>query len=211
MFATVLLVIHITAGSIALLSAMVPLVTKKGGNIHKKAGRVYALAMAVVVITAFPLAIISPDIFLLIIAIFSGYLVFAGWRFAASHGAKPDRVDYAAVGVMAATGVGMWIYGAYIGFSGDSMGIVLGVFGIVAIGLSIADAQFHRQWTPGAAGRIQRHLTNMLAGTIATITAVLVTNWESDPAWIAWVLPTFVITPLIVWWNVKLAKTQSRS
>ena len=211
MLQSVILVIHIVAGSIALLSAVVPVVTKKGGNIHKKAGRVYALAMAVVFVTALPLAIISSDIFLLIIAVFSGYLVFAGWRFAASHGAKPNRIDYAAVSVMALTGAGMWIYGALLGSSGDTMWVVLGLFGTVAIGLSLADAQFHRQWMPAASGRIQRHLTNMLAGTIATVTAVLVTNLETNPAWIAWVLPTIVITPLIVWWNVRLNKAQSAS
>ena len=171
--ASILLAIHVLAGLIALLSAGVPVVTKKGGNVHKKAGRVYALAMAVVFVTALPLAVLGSDIFLLIIAFFSGYLVFAGWRFAAAHGAKPNRIDYSAVSAMALTGVGMWIYGAILGTSGDGMWVVLAIFGAVAIGLSLADAQFHRQWTPAASGRIQRHLTNMLAGTIATITAVL--------------------------------------
>ncbi len=211
MFQSIILVIHIVAGSIALLSAVVPVVTKKGGNIHKKAGRAYALAMAVVFVTALPLAIISSDIFLLIIAVFSGYLVFAGWRFAASHGARPNQSDYAAVSLMALTGVGMWVYGALLASSGDTMWVVLALFGTVAIGLSIADARFHRQWTPAGSGRIQRHLTNMIAGTIATVTAVLVTNLETNPAWIAWVLPTIVITPLIVWWNVKLARAHTKS
>ena len=55
--------------------------------------------------------------------------------------------------------------------------------------------------------RIARHLTNMLAGTIAVITAVLVTNIHIEPVFILWILPTIVITPLIIWWNRKILGT----
>jgi hypothetical protein len=43
----------------------------------------------------------------------------------------------------------------------------------------------------------------MLAGTIAVITAVLVTNVNIEPVFILWILPTILITPLIFWWNRK--------
>jgi hypothetical protein len=52
--------------------------------------------------------------------------------------------------------------------------------------------------------RIARHLTNMLAGTIAVITAVLVTNLSIEPVFILWILPTIIISPLIFWWNRKI-------
>ena len=47
----------------------------------------------------------------------------------------------------------------------------------------------------------------MLAGTIAVITAVLVTNIHIEPVFILWILPTIVITPLIFWWNRKILGT----
>ena len=206
MFETVLLAIHILAGSTALLAAVIPVVTKKGGTNHVRAGRVYALAMTVVFITALPLAILGDDIFLLIIGIFSFYLVFAGWRFARNSGAKPLWVDWTATSIMAATGLAMWVYGAVMGLSGDSMWVTLAVFGTIAVALSLTDAQYHRKWSEAAPTRIQRHLTNMLAGTIATITAVAVVNVDFEPAWIVWMAPTALITPLIVWWNIKLAR-----
>ena len=105
MFETALLYIHILAGSTALLAAVIPVVTKKGGTHHVRAGRVYALAMTIVFVTALPLAILGDDIFLLIIAFFSFYLVFAGWRFARNRGRKPQLVDWVAVSIMAITGV----------------------------------------------------------------------------------------------------------
>lgn len=205
-----LLIIHILAGSIALLAAGIPVVTKKGGTNHVRAGRVYALAMTIVFVTALPLAVLGDDIFLLIIAIFSFYFVFAGWRFARNGGGKPMWVDWAAVSIMAVTGLAMWIYAGVMALSGDASWVTLALFGAIAIALSLADAQHHRNWSESAAQRIQRHLTNMLAGTIATITAVAVVNVDIEPAWIAWITPTALITPLIVWWNIKVARLRAR-
>ena len=51
----------------------------------------------------------------------------------------------------------------------------------------------------------------MMAGTIATVTAVLVVNVATDPVWIAWIAPTVVITPFIFYWNKKLCRRASKS
>jgi len=45
---------------------------------------------------------------------------------------------------------------------------------------------------------------NMMGGTIAVITAVLVVNPPSNPEWIWWVLPTALIVPVIFWWNNQI-------
>lgn len=207
MFETALLYIHILAGSTALLAAVIPVATKKGGTHHVRAGRVYALAMTIVFVTALPLAILGDDIFLLIIAFFSFYLVFAGWRFARNRGRKPQLVDWVAVSIMAVTGLTMWVYGVVVGTSDDSIWIALAVFGTIAIALSVLDWLYHRGWAASAPQRIQRHLTNMLAGTIATITAVMVVNFDYvEPAWIVWIAPTVVISPIITWWNFRWAR-----
>ncbi len=210
MIETALLVIHIVAGSMALLAAVIPVVTKKGGTNHVRAGRVYAAAMSIVFVTALPLAVLGADTFLLIIAVFSFYLVFAGWRFARNRRGKPLPIDWTATSIMAATGLAMWLYGTFIGLSGDTQWVVLLIFGAIAIALSLADARYHLKWSDSVATRIQRHLTNMLAGTIATITAVAVVNVDFEPAWVVWVAPTAAITPLIVWWNIKIARLRMR-
>ena len=53
---TSLLYLHIAGGSAALLSMLVPLVTKKGGTTHRRAGWVFVSGMTIVSITAFLLA-----------------------------------------------------------------------------------------------------------------------------------------------------------
>ena len=210
MIALALLVIHIAAGSVALLTAFVALVTAKGGVIHVRAGRVYAIGMTLIFLTAIPLAILGASVFLLLIAFFSFYLVFAGWRFARNRSRRPQPVDWIAVAILGLTGVAMWGYAVVLALSGAGNWITLVAFGFIAVALSVADGLFFNRGRSGRRRpaphlRIQRHLTNMMAGTIATITAVMVVNVSTNPVWLPWLLPTIVITPLIIWWNVRTA------
>ncbi|MDE0032139.1 MAG: hypothetical protein OXU75_03290 [Deltaproteobacteria bacterium] len=206
MAGTVLLVVHIAAGAVALVAAAVALSTAKGRLHHIRAGRVYAAAMALVCVTALPLAILGDDVVLLLVAVFSFYLVFAGWRFARNAGGRPQPVDWSAAVIMALTGPGMWVYGAVLFPRGDSQWVTMAVFGFIAVALSAADLRYHRTSPRPGAQRIARHLTNMLAGTIATVTAVVVVNVDTRPAWLAWILPTLLITPLIAWWNRRVLR-----
>ena len=200
-----LLVIHIAAGSVALLTAAIALATPKGERWHVLAGRVYAVGMTLVFVTAVPLAILGGSIFLFLIALFSFYLVFAGWRFARNRRRQAHPMDWAAVIILGMTGLAMWGYAVVIGLQGSSQWVTLLAFGGIAVALGIADARFH--WTqPGGVRRVARHLTNMMAGTIATITAVAVVNVDMEPVWVPWILPTLVITPLIAWWNVRVLR-----
>lgn len=201
-----LLAIHIVSGSVALLTAAIALITQKGGVRHVWAGRVYAAAMTLIFLTSIPLAILGSSILLLLVAIFSFYLVFAGWRFARNYTGKAQPVDWTAITAMTLTALGMWGYAAVLARSGDSQWVTLTLFGLIALGLSLADARFYHAGNVRGATRISRHLTNMMAGTIATVTAVLVVNVDTNPVWLGWILPTLLITPLIVWWNFRIAR-----
>jgi len=205
LFQLILLAVHIAAGSVSLATAGVALVTTKGGRWHVLAGRIYTVGMTVVFVTAIPLAIFADSIFLFLIALFSFYLVFAGWRFARNRRRRAHPVDWIAVAAIGVTGLAMWGYAVMIALDGSSQWVTLLIFGGIAVALGLADARFH--WTqPGGARRVSRHLTNMMAGTIATITAVTVVNVSMEPVWVPWILPTAVITPLIVWWNFRVLR-----
>ena len=206
MIGGVLLVVHVAAGSAALAAAAVALATAKGRAHHVRAGRVYAAAMTVVCATALPLAMLGADVVLLLVAVFSFYLVFAGWRFARNASGRPGSVDWAAAAVMGLVGLGMWGYGAAIFFRGDPQWLTMTLFGFIALALSAADMRYHRSPPRSGPQRVARHLTNMLAGTIATVTAVVVVNVDTRPVWLAWILPTLLITPLIVWWNRRVKR-----
>ena len=210
MAAAVLLSLHVVAGATALVTAAIALVVVKGGIHHVRAGRVYAASMALVCASALPLAVLGADVVLLLVAVFSGYLVFAGWRFARNASGRPGTMDWTAAAVMGLTGLGMWGYGAALFPRGDPQWVTMTVFGCIAVALSAADLRYHRASSRSGRKRIARHLTNMLAGTIATVTAVVVVNVHIRPAWLAWVLPTVLITPVIAWWNRRVLRGADR-
>ena len=202
----ILLPIHILAGTIALLCAAMAVSSEKGKKLHVLSGRTYFWCMVAIFLTAIPMSIITSNIFLFLIAIFSFYLAFAGMRFARNRKGVATTLDWIIVSLMILSGVGMWILAAIYFSINNSQYIPLLVFGFLAIALGYADFKSHKNKTAIGKERLSRHLTNMMGGTIAVITAVLVVNVDLEPAWVWWVLPTALITPVIFWWNVKVLK-----
>ena len=202
----ILLPIHILAGTIALLCAALAVSSEKGKKLHVLSGRTYFWCMVAIFLTAIPMSIITSNIFLFLIAIFSFYLAFAGMRFARNRKGVATTLDWIIVSLMILSGVGMWILAAIYFTNNNSQYIPLLVFGFIAIALGYADFKSHKNKTAIGKERLSRHLTNMLGGTIAVITAVLAVNVDLEPAWVWWVLPTALITPVIFWWNVKVLK-----
>jgi hypothetical protein len=201
-----LLPIHILVGTIALLCAALAVSSEKGKKIHVLSGRTYFWCMVVIFSTAIPMSIINNNIFLFLIAIFSFYLAFAGMRFARNRKGIATTLDWIAVSLMILSGLGMWILAAIYFTNDNSQYIVLLVFGFLAVFLGYGDYKSYKDKTATGKERIAKHLTNMMGGTIAVITAVLVVNPPSNPEWVWWVLPTALIVPVIFWWNVKVLK-----
>ncbi len=201
---TVLLAIHVSAGTVSLLSAALALFSGKGKRLHLNAGSIYFWGMLGVFLTAIPMSMLTGNIFLFLIAVFSFYLAFAGRRFAKNRTGLAERIDWIAVSLMLFSGVGMWGLAIWFFTQDNSQYIVLVVFGLLALILGYADFSAHKSKTAKGKERIARHLTNMLGGTIAVVTAVLVVNVQMEPVWVPWVLPTAVMTPVIVWWNRKV-------
>ena len=199
-----LLVAHIFAGCISLIAAVFAVVSSKGKQAHILAGRTYFWGMAVIFLTAIPMSIASSNVFLFLIAIFSFYLAYAGMRFARNRTGTANFFDWVAIGLMVLSGVIMLFLATNYFMNSNSQYITLTVFGFIAISLGYADFKSYRNKSAIGKQRIARHLTNMLAGTIAVITAVLVTNINIEPVFILWILPTIIITPIIFWWNRKI-------
>ena len=199
-----LLIIHILAGTVALMSAALAVSSAKGKKFHVLSGRTFFWSMVTIFLTAIPMSVVSNNTFLFLIAIFSFYLAFAGMRFARNRNGVPSIIDWLAVGLMVFSGISMWLLAAVYFVSKNPQYITLMVFGFIAVILGYTDFRSYKNKTAIGKQRISRHLTNMMGGTIAVITAVLVTNVNIDPVWIWWILPTITIVPVIVWWNHRV-------
>ena len=75
-----LLVIHIACGFGSFVLAPIALVTVKGSKLHKRWGMVYLWCMGGVAATALPMALYRPVLFLAMVAVFSFYAAFSGYR-----------------------------------------------------------------------------------------------------------------------------------
>ena len=199
----ILLPIHILAGTLALLCSALAVCSEKGRRIHVVSGRAYFWCMAVIFLTAIPMSIITSNIILFLIAFFSFHLAFAGIRFARNRKGVATTLDWIAVSLMILSGLGMWILAIIFFMDNNSFYIALLVFGFLAIASGYGDFKSYKNKTAIGKERIARHLGNMMGGTIAVITAVLVVNVDIEPIWVWWVLPTALITPVIFWWNRK--------
>ena len=200
----ILLPIHILAGVIAFICSALAVSSAKGKKLHVLSGRTYFWCMVANFLTAIPMSIITSNIFLFLIAIFSFYLAFSGMRFARNRKGLVTTMDWIAVSLMILFGIGMWLIALLLFLDDDSYFIVLLVLGFLAITLGYGDFKSHKNKTATGKERIAKHLTNMMDGTIAVITAVLVVNAPFEPEWLWWVLPKALITPVIFWWNNKV-------
>jgi hypothetical protein len=201
-----LLTFHIAAGTTALVAAAVALATSKGDRGHVYAGRAFTLGMLVVFLTAVPMTLIRPNLFLLLIAVFSFYLASTGWLRARNRGGKPLLAEWMAAGAMGVTAIVMCVRSVVALRAGDSMGIVLLAFGGIGGSSAIGDLYFLRRHRYRGTFRIADHLSRMLGGTIAAVTAFTVVNVRLEPAVLVWLTPMVALTPLIVYWNVRVRR-----
>ena len=75
------IIVHVTAGSLALIVGLVAIVVKKNSRLHRRAGRVFLWLMSVVILTGLiGVFIFGRNTFLLVITVMSGYLAFSGYR-----------------------------------------------------------------------------------------------------------------------------------
>ena len=202
----VLLSIHIAAGFTTLATALVAAVTRKGERAHVYAGRVFVLGMGIVFLTALPMTLIKPNLFLFLIAVFSFYLALTGWLRARNRQGVPTPAEWIAAATMVVTALVMGARGIALLRVGDSMGTVLLVFGGIGGLLAGRDFQSLRAHRYTGTTRIVAHLTRMLAGTIAAVTAFTVVNVRFEPQFIVWLGPTVALTPVIVYWSVRMRR-----
>ena len=204
-----LLYLHIFAGFISLGIAYFLLFIKKGNKRHKKLGMIYVYGMSTIFLTAIPLSLLGEfNSFLFVIAIFSFYLAFSGYRQGRDRYGAREQIDKV-LGVFI-TATGILFYGLAVSayLAEDSMWITSVIFGTIALVFGINDfLRMKIVERPNFYDRTNLHLNLMLAGTIATTTAFIVTIDPFSILWLNWVAPTIVGTPIIIYFSKReLAK-----
>jgi hypothetical protein len=208
--------VHALAGAVGLVAFWIPVLGKKGGRLHRRAGWVYTVAMSIALVLAVGLVCA-----LLIAPAYTtpGAPAEGVRRFAAFLGILP---------VLTFSGLWQGI-GSLRGFAGGTVSkatlVVLFAGGLVELGLALLwrsplhaifggiavfSASTSRRPLPATKrGRIAAHLAGMLATGIAAHTAFLVFGAPRlVPALgagflgvVLWVLPSALGTLAITWWT----------
>jgi len=182
-----LLYLHIAGGSAALLSMLVPLLTKKGGRSHRRAGWVFVTGMTVVSITAFLLSAArflsdptsqgqQAGAFLFFVSILTAAGVSAGMRVLRTKTrTSPHRSpwDLGLAGLLTLASIAALCYGF---IAGRSLFTVFSVVGLLSGGSQLA------YWLRVPTHPMHwwfEHMGSMLGSCIAATTAFLVVNADA--------------------------------
>jgi hypothetical protein len=196
-----LLIIHITAGFTSFIVAPVALIVKKGGEAHRRWGRIFFWSMSVVAFTAVIMAPMRNNLFLTLVAVFSFYLAFSGYRAVRRRRNQVTRragvIDWLFVCLNTIFSIGLVIFGiirlpesfGYISIVFGSLGTALGVKDMV----SFIRPEKKMQW-------FFNHITGMTAAYIASVSAFSAVNLDYDwmPPVIQWLWPTIIGVPLMM-------------
>lgn len=204
--------LHVSGGALAFFMAPAALATIKGGTWHRRWGKIYFWAMAMVAFTGTMLGVTGRirNSFFVFLGIFTFYNAFSAYRVLyrkrPSQGQGPKALDWAGATVGVLNGIAFMAMG-YV--KPDpvwaQMGTVAMVFGGICI---ISAANDIREFIYPPQDKYfwwYNHMGGMLGSYIAALTAFLVIGARSVtaalPTWLPWLLPTAVGVPVIVIWT----------
>ena len=184
------LYIHVITGVLSLLSGAVAALMRKGSVRHIKFGRVFSISLIVSALSGLILSIMISSAFLLVVALFTLYLVCSGWTFARRMNLKRKKTW---IHVLSVYGILSGISMVITGFLAQRNAlIILSAFAILMLSFSIRDlVKFPKNL-------MAAHGARMGGAYIASATAFLVVNNHGFlPPLVVWLGPGLIGSILI--------------
>ncbi len=196
---------HILAGFTAFFIAPVPLLTAKGGNTHRRWGKIYFWAMAVVAATAMVLALWRPIPFLAFISVFSFYFAFRGYRVLSRknplQGQGPGAIDWAAAVLAFLGSVALIVLGMVRPSPvWARLSVVAIVFGVIGVAFAASDIWKFTHPPSDKNFWWYAHMGGMIGSYIAAVSAFSVVNFHFLPTAVRWLWPSAIGVPGIFIW-----------
>jgi uncharacterized membrane protein len=202
---TALRIAHIACGFAAFFIAPVVLAVVKGGKQHRRWGKVYFWLMAVVAATALVLSLYRPILFLALVAVFSFYMAFSGYRVLfRKHADREERaaaIDWAGAVLMFSAGILLIALGSLRPTAlWVRLSLVAIVFGITAIFFGVRDVWSFVRPPQDRNFWWYNHMGGMIGSYIAAVSAFSVVNFHFLPPAVRWLWPPAIGVPAILLW-----------
>jgi len=198
--------LHIAAGFTAFVVAPCAMISRKGGEAHRRWGKIFFWSMATVALTAIIIAAYRPIIFLLLVAVFSFYSAFTGYR--VLYRKRPDKgqratsLDWSAALMTVAGSATLIVLGLFAPSVLRISPIIALVFGILGIILAGRDLKKFIRPPAQKSQWFIDHLGGMLGAYLAAVSAFSVVNFDFLPTVVRWLWPTAIGTPgIFIWIN----------
>lgn len=199
--------LHALFGFIALIVAPLAMISRKGGDWHRRWGKAYFWSMAAVAVTGVVLGVTKNNWLMAMVAVFSFHMIASGYR-ALYHkrlheGQRPQPMDRVLTFSAGIVNGGLFIWGVVnlsLGAKGGGP-IIFTVFGAIGLLFVWRDVQRFYRTSHDKREWLYAHMTGFLGGYIATVSAFSAVNLEMiQPQWLQWLWPTIIGAPLIAWW-----------
>ena len=201
------LLLHIAAGALSLAAAGIAIAVPKGRRAHRLVSHLYVLVMAVVFASSVWLSLATNNLFLLTVGIFSFYMVLSGYRALYLKQSLASLDQRYRVGVLdrGAAQFTLIACSALATYGGvywhiEPLAPVFVVLGSVGGLMAYFDLKRFRKPPADPHAWFFTHMIRMLGGTIAPVTAFLVTTADMLPPLARWLLPTIIGTVAISIW-----------
>lgn len=208
-------IIHIVAGSLALLTGLLAIIYRNKTKTHKPFGRVYFWSMTVIFFSAVFMSVSTNNIFLFCIAFFTYYSCITAYRSLKMKKLHLDQkvhwFDWAIEVFFGLLHIGFVVFAILVLKNGNySFGIICLVFGIIGLRSNYSTISRFRGKLVYRNYWLLAHIGGMLGSYIGAITAFLVNNsrWVPLPNIVLWLGPTIILVPLIV---IELKKHQNKA
>ncbi|MGB0424756.1 MAG: DUF2306 domain-containing protein [Flavobacteriales bacterium] len=204
----VFLIIHIVCGSVGLLTGVLNVLRKKGDKYHKYVGKAFLISMLSAGISSLVLASIHQNHFLFMVGVFTLYMVSSGQLYLRRYNESSSKfLEWAITMSMLLAGILFVVLGILALIKSNFFGLVLLTFGCLGLVFVRQDFKNYKDKAKVNTYWLVAHLQRMTGGFIAALTAFLVVNEsyfpDQIPSVFYWLLPTVVLTPLIVKWSRK--------
>lgn len=219
--ASPLLLLHICAATVGLLSGFLSMLLPKGGGLHRAAGNVFFASMLTMSASAATIAtFVHPIRVNLVVALLTLYLVSTAWR-AARHpdgGIGPFDVQALALALSVAALSFAAAFEAAASTTGTKDGMPAGLyffFGAMASLAVVSDVRMLRRGGATGPHRIARHLYRMcFALLIATFSlfpgqAKLFSGWLRESGVL--LIPHVFLIGSLIYWRFRVLGRRARA